>query len=154
MSQVATFLLWHCFFQQAVTPILGGGAMEDLCTLAQYHLDDLSTHAVSLAVLARALNDAYESGSRLDRDAFHRAADLALALYREEKRRLESVENSAPLLDKLYLKAFVSEDEPEDRIEVAKQAVGERFHAEVNRLLYQRSTEKIAPDFDPVSRSL
>jgi hypothetical protein len=129
--------------------------MEDLCTLAQYHPDDLSTHAVSLAVLARALNDAYESGSRLDRDAFHRAADLALALYREEKRRFESVDNSAPLLDALYLKAFVSEDEPEERAEVTTLAIGERFHAEVNRLLYQRTAiaEKIVPDSDPVSRS-
>jgi hypothetical protein len=130
--------------------------MEDLCTLAQYHPDDLSTHAVSLAVLARALNDAYESGSRLDRDAFHRAADLALALYREEKRRFESVDNSAPLLDTLYLKAYVSETEPEDQIEAATQAIGERFHAEVNRLLYQRSLSagKPVPDSDPVSRSL
>jgi hypothetical protein len=129
--------------------------MEDLCTLAQYHPDDLSTHAVSLAVLARALNDAYESGSRLDRDAFHRAADLALALYREEKQRFESVENSAPLLDALYLKAFVPEDEPEDQIAVAKQAVGERFHAEVNRLLYRRTATdgKCVPQSDPVSRS-
>jgi hypothetical protein len=130
--------------------------MEDLCTLAQYHPDDLSTHAVSLAVLARALNDAYESGSRLDRDAFHRAADLALALYREEKRRFESVDNSAPLLDSLYLRAFVSENEPEDRIEVASQAIGERFHAEVNRLLYQRTAAAgaLVPESDPVSRSL
>jgi hypothetical protein len=129
--------------------------MEDLCTLAQYHPDDLSTHAVSLAVLARALNDAYESGSRLDRDAFHRAADLALALYREEKRRFESADNSAPLLDALYLKAFVSEDEPEERMEVATLAIGERFHAEVNRLLYQRATpaENSVPDSDPVSRT-
>jgi hypothetical protein len=129
--------------------------MEDLCTLAQYHPDDLSTHAVSLAVLARALNDAYESGSRLDRDAFHRAADLALALYREEKRRFESEDNSAPLLDALYLKAFVSEDEPEDRMEVATQAIGKRFHAEVNRLLYQREADagKAVPNSDPVTRS-
>ena len=129
--------------------------MEDLCTLAQYHPDDLSTHAVSLAVLARALNDAYESGSRLDRDAFHRAADLALELYREEKRRFESVDNSAPLLDALYLKAFVSEDEPEDQIELAAQAIGDRFHAEVNRLLYQRNADadKMIPSSNPVSRS-
>lgn len=130
--------------------------MEDLCTLAQYHPDDLSTHAVSLAVLARALNDAFESGSRLDREAFHRAADLALALYREEKRRFESADTSAPLLDALYLKSFVAEEEPDDRIEVATLAIGERFHAEVNRLLYQRTTAKgeIVPDSDPVSRSL
>lgn len=129
--------------------------MEDLCTLAQYHPDDLSTHAVSLAVLARALNDAYESGSRLDRDAFHRAADLALALYREEKRRFESVDSSAPLLDALYLKAFVSEDEPEDQIEVASQAIGERFHGEVNRLLYQRNAAdgKMLPAPDPIYRA-
>lgn len=130
--------------------------MEDLCTLAQYHPDDLSTHAVSLAVLARALNDAYESGSRLDRDAFHRAADLALTLYREEKLRFESVDNAAPLLDALYLKAFVSEEEPEAQIEVASQAIGERFHAEVNRLLYQRTpiAGRFVPESDPVSRSL
>jgi hypothetical protein len=130
--------------------------MEDLCTLAQYHPDDLSTHAVSLAVLARALNDAYESGSRLDRDAFHRAADLALTLYREEKLRFESVDNAAPLLDALYLKAFVSEEEPETQIEVASQAIGERFHAEVNRLLYQRTpiAGRFVPESDPVSRSL
>jgi hypothetical protein len=130
--------------------------MEDLCTLAQVHPDDLSTHALSLAVLARALNDAYVSGSRLDRDTFHRSADLALALYREEKRRFESVDCSAPLLDALYLRAFVSEDEPEAQPEGAAQAIGERFHAEVNRLLYQRSTaaETFAPSSDPVSRSL
>jgi hypothetical protein len=130
--------------------------MEDLCTLAQYHPDDLSTHAISMAILARALNDAYESGSRLDRDAFHRAADLALALYREEKLRFESVDNPAPQLDALYLKAFVSEDEPDDRIEVASLAVGDRFHAEVNRLLYQPTTPaaEIIPDSNRVSRSL
>ena len=84
------------------------------------------------------------------------AADLALALYREEKRRFESVDNSAPLLDALYLKAFVSEDEPVEQIEMASQAIGERFHAEVNRLLYQRTAAagKRAPDSDPVSHSL
>ena len=130
--------------------------MEDLCTLAQVHPDDVSTHAVSIAVLVRALNDAYESGSRLDRKAFHRAADLALAVYREERRRLESVDSPAPLLDALYLRAFVSENEPEDQIEAASQAIGERFHAEVNRLLYQRTTIEGCnlPQSDPVSRSL
>jgi hypothetical protein len=130
--------------------------MDDFCTLAQYHRDDVTTHAVSLAVMARALNDAYESGSSLDRDAFHRAADLALALFREEKQRFESVDNSAPLLDALYLKAFVSEDEPEEQIEAASQAIGERFHAEVNRLLYQGTTNagSVIPESDPVSRSL
>lgn len=115
--------------------------MDDLCTLAQYHADDLSTHAVSLAVMARALNDAYESGGHWDRQAFHRAADLALALYREEKRRYESVDNPAPLLDTLYLKAFVSDEEPEAQPEMEWQAIGERFHAEVNRMLYARTSD-------------
>lgn len=130
--------------------------MEDLCTLAQVHADDLSTHAVSIAVLARALNDAYESGSRLDRKAFHRAADLALAVYREEKRRFESVDSAAPLLDALYLKAFVDGEPPENRPELAKQAVGERFHAEVNRLLYLRvaGKEDAIVDYGPVSCSM
>ena len=96
--------------------------MDDLCTLAQYHADDLSTHAVSLAVMARALNDAYESGGHWDRQAFHRAADLALALYREEKRRYESADNPAPLLDTLYLKAFVSDEEPEAQPEPQPEA--------------------------------
>lgn len=129
--------------------------MEDLCTLSQFHADDLSTHAVSLAVLARALNDAYESGGHWDRKAFHRAADLALALYCEEKRRFESVDNPAPLLDTLYLKAFVSEDEPEEQPEMEWQAIGERFHAEVNRLLYLRTliAERDAADHSEVSRS-
>lgn len=112
--------------------------MEDLCTLAQFHPDDLSAHAVSLAVLARALNDAHESGGRFDLAAFHRAADLALALYGEEKKRFESVDASAPLLDRVYLKAFVAEEDAEEEPETAEQAIGQRFHAEVMRLLYLR----------------
>jgi hypothetical protein len=118
--------------------------MEDLCTLAQFHPDDLSAHAVSLAVLARALNDAYESGGRFDLAAFHRAADLALALYGEEKKRFESVDASAPLLDRVYLKAFVEGQEVREEgvgedAEAPELAVGRRFHAEVMRLLYLRS---------------
>lgn len=110
--------------------------MEDLCTLAQYHPDDLSAHAVSLAVLARALNDAHESGGHVDQEAFHRAAELALALYGEEKKRCEQVDCAAPLLDRLYLKAFV--EEPGDEEEIEGVAIGRRFHAEVMRLLYLR----------------
>lgn len=106
---------------------------------APMHPDDVSTHAVSFAVLAWALNDALESGGRVDRKAFHRAADLALAVYGEEQRRFESVDAPALLLDGLYLKAFVSEEEPVIRPEVAAAAVAERFHAEVNRLLYLRT---------------
>jgi len=123
--------------------------MEDLCTLAQMHPDDLSTHAVAFAVLAWALNDALESGGRVDRKAFHRAVDLALAVYREEQRRFESVDAPAPLLDGLYLKAFISEEEPEIQPEVAGAAVAERFHAEVNRLLYLRtaSAERAVVDY-------
>jgi hypothetical protein len=130
--------------------------MEDLCTLAQLHADDLSTHAVSLAVLARALNDAYESGRQLDRKAFHRAADLALAVFREEKRRFGSVDCPAPLLDSLYLKAFVEGEPPEARPELARKAVGERFHAEVNRLLYLRVAGKddAIVDYGPLPCSL
>jgi len=112
--------------------------MEDLCTLAQFHPDDLSAHAVSLAVLARALNDAHESGGRLDLAAFHRAADLALALYGEEKKRFESVDASAPLLDRVYLKAFVAEETTEEEMDGPEQEIGRRFHAEVMRLLYLR----------------
>ncbi|HEV2277493.1 MAG TPA: hypothetical protein VGS02_04935 [Acidobacteriaceae bacterium] len=116
--------------------------MEDLCTLARLHADDLSTHAVSLAILARALNDAHESGNHLDRKAFHRAADLALALYRQEKKRFASADAPAPLLDTLYLKAFVpGEDETEELPEIAADAVARRFHAEVMRLLYARKPE-------------
>ena len=121
--------------------------MDDLCTLAQYHPDDLSTHAVSLAILARALNDAHESGGHLDRAAFHRAADLALTLYGEEKRRFASVDCRAPLLDGLYLKAFVeveNADEPEGQAaELASLAIAERFHAEVMRMLYRRPSARM-----------
>ncbi|HLJ76486.1 MAG TPA: hypothetical protein VKT75_03690 [Acidobacteriaceae bacterium] len=120
--------------------------MEDLCTLARFHADDLSTHAVSLAIIARALNDAHESGNHLDRKAFHRAADLALALYRQEKKRFASVDAPAPLLDSLYLKAFVpGEDETEELPEIAADAVARRFHAEVMRLLYARKAEAEKP---------
>ncbi|HEX4038984.1 MAG TPA: hypothetical protein VHX37_13070 [Acidobacteriaceae bacterium] len=112
--------------------------MEDLCTLAQFHPDDLSAHAVSLAVLARALNDAHESGGRFDQAAFHRAAELALALYAEEKKRFESLDCPAPLLDQLYLRAFVAEEEVEEVLEAPENPIGRRFHAEVMRLLYLR----------------
>lgn len=127
--------------------------MEDLCTLARLHADDLSTHAVSLAILARALNDAHESGSHLDRKAFHRAADLALALYRQEKKRFASVDVPAPLLDAVYLKSFVpGDDETEELPEIAADAVARRFHAEVMRLLYVREmqTPVEAPQHSPV----
>lgn len=116
--------------------------MEDLCTLARLHVDDLSTHAVSLAILARALNDAHESGNHLDRKAFHRAADLALALYRQEKKRFASADAPAPLLDALYLKAFLpGEDETEELPEIAAEAIAHRFHAEIMRLLYARKAD-------------
>lgn len=116
--------------------------MDDLCTLARFHADDLSTHAVSLAILAQALNDAHESGNHLDRKAFHRAADLALALYRQEKKRFASVDAPAPLLDALYLRAFLpGADETEELPEIAADAVARRFHAEVMRLLYARTPE-------------
>ena len=130
--------------------------MDDLCTLAQYHADDLSTHAVSLAILARVLNDAFESGGHLDRKAFHRAADLALAVYREERRRFGSVDCPAPLLDTLYLCAFVEETAYADQTEPAAHVIAVRFHAEVMRLLYQRTpdAEKSAADCGEMSRSL
>ena len=112
--------------------------MEDFCTLAQFHVDDLSTHAISLAVLARALNDAHESGNRLDRAAFHRAADLALTLFGQEKLRSESMDSHAPLLDAVYLKAFVPGDDPEEEIHAVPEAIAHRFHAELVRLVYLR----------------
>ncbi len=112
--------------------------MEDLCTLAQMHPDDLSTHAVSLATLVWALNDALAAGPILDRAAFHRAADLALTLFRQEKRRFESMDASAPLLDGVYLKAFVPGDETEEEIEPALRAIAGRFHSEILRLVYLR----------------
>lgn len=127
--------------------------MEDLCTLAQYHPDDLSAHAVSLAVLARALNDAHESGGRLDHAAFHRAADLALALYAEEQQRFESVDCPAPLLDRLYLQSFVSAEEPGEEREAPEHAIGRRFHAEVMRLLYLRPGKGHEADSLPWSRT-
>lgn len=115
--------------------------MEDLCTLANIHADDLSTHAVSFAFLARALSDAHESGSRLDRAAFHRAAEFALMLYTEEKARFTAVDCSAPLLDSLYLKAFLSDEEPSDPA-AAAEGIARRFHAEMMRLLYFRPAPK------------
>ncbi|MGC2635604.1 MAG: hypothetical protein WA294_00390 [Acidobacteriaceae bacterium] len=127
--------------------------MEDFHTLANLHPDDVSAHAVSLAVLAWALNDAHESGGCLDRDALHRAADLALAVYREEKKRLESVDAPARLLDTLYLKAFLSEEPPHDQPESAAQGIAARFHFELNRLLYQRIPPPAAASANPVSRS-
>lgn len=119
--------------------------MEDLCTLAHYHPDDLSTHAVSLAFFARALNDAYESGAGLDRIAFHRAADLALAVYHEEKARFESVDCTAPLLDRLYLKAFIPGDEPAEESEDPAESIARRFHAELLRLLYLKPSARPEP---------
>lgn len=126
--------------------------MEDFNTLAKLHPDDVSTHAVSLAVLAWALNDAYESGGCLDREAFHRAADLALAVYREEKKRFEFVDAPARLLDLLYLKAFIAEDPAANPPESAGQ-IAARFHFELNRLLYQRIPAPAAANANPVSRS-
>jgi hypothetical protein len=128
--------------------------MEDFYTLAQLHPDDVSAHAVSLAVLAWALNDAWESGGCLDRDAFHRAADLALSVYCEEKNRFESVDSPARLLDALYLKAFLSEESPHDQPESAGQGIASRFHFELNRLLYQRIPAPGAASANPVSRSI
>ncbi len=130
--------------------------MEDLCTLAQFHPDDLSKHAVSFAILARALNEAYESGNHLDQNAFHRAANLALTLYGEEKNRFASIDCSAPLLDALYLKAFVAEDEAEDVVDPASHAIGERFHAEVMRLLYlpTQGVERATAERREVRRSM
>ena len=120
--------------------------MEDLCTLAQIHPDDLSTHAVSLALLARALNDAHEAGGNLDRAAFHRAADLALALFAQEKKRFESVDCSAPLLDTVYLRAFLAVEPMEESMEDASRAIGRRFRGEILRLLYARpaAVEEVA----------
>ncbi|MGB7355060.1 MAG: hypothetical protein WBD06_15255 [Acidobacteriaceae bacterium] len=130
--------------------------MNDLCTLAHYQPDDLSTHAVSLAVMAWVLRHANASGSALDRAAFHRAADLALVLFREEERRFSSADASAPLLDGVYLKAFVPEaeeafdadgsdeddDEKESRAESrAATAVAARFQREVLRRIHQRPAE-------------
>lgn len=114
--------------------------MEDLCTLAKLHKDDLSTYAVSMAVFAWALRDAYGSGTHLDRAAFHRAADLALTLFAEEKKRFESVDCPAPLLDAVYLKAFLPGNEPEDQMEAASKAIARRFHAEILRMLYREPT--------------
>lgn len=126
--------------------------MEDFYTLAKLHPDDVSIHAVSFAVLAWALNDAFESGGCLDRDAFHRAADLALALYREEQKRFESIDSPARLLDMLYLKAFLSDELRHDQPEAARIAA--RFHFELNRLLYQRIPASGAANANPLSRSL
>jgi hypothetical protein len=128
--------------------------MKDLCTLAHYKEDDLSTHAVSMAVMAWVLRHANASGSHLDRTAFYRAADLALVLFREEERRFASADASAPLLDAVYLKAFlpdtdeaaaVSEcdDEGDDErvADCAATAVAARFQREVLRRIHQRRVE-------------
>lgn len=135
--------------------------MNDLCTLAHYKEEDLSTHAVSMAVMAWVLRHANASGSALDRTAFHRAADLALVLYREEERRFMSADASAPLLDAVYLKAFVPDadeafdggdlddcDEDEDRDEEDARAadraatlVAARFQREILRRIHQRRVE-------------
>lgn len=129
--------------------------MNDLCTLAHYKEDDLSNHSVSLAVMAWVLRHANASGSAVDRAAFHRAADLALVLFREEERRFASTDASAPLLDAVYLKAFVPEpgeafassgcdedDEEDIRAEHrAATAVAARFQREVLRRIHQRPVE-------------
>jgi hypothetical protein len=129
--------------------------MNDLCTLAHYREDDLSAHAVSMAVMAWVLRHANANGSALDRAAFHRAADLALVLYREEERRFATADASAPLLDAVYLKAFVPdademdmssegerEDEDEGRAETrAATAVAARFQREILRRVHQRPVE-------------
>lgn len=128
--------------------------MNDLCTLAHYKEDDLSTHAVSLAVMAWVLRHANAGGSHLDRAAFHRAADLALLLFREEERRFASADASAPLLDSVYLKAFVPDaaeldeaaeragnDEDERGAERAATAVAARFQREILRRVHQRPVE-------------
>lgn len=133
--------------------------MNDLCTLAHYQEDDLSTHAVSMAVMAWVLRHANAGGSHLDRAAFHRAADLALLLYREEERRFAQADASAPLLDAVYLKAFLpdaeemetltgstgcerDEDQEEERMsEHAATAVAARFQREILRRVHQRPME-------------
>jgi hypothetical protein len=128
--------------------------MNDLCTLAHYKEDDLSTHAVSMAVMAWVLRHANASGSHVDRTAFHRAADLALVLFREEERRFAQADASAPLLDAVYLKAFLPEpgeaeaaacgddDEEEGNPEHrAATAVAARFQREILRRVHQRSVE-------------
>jgi hypothetical protein len=127
--------------------------MNDLCTLAHYKEDDLSTHAVSMAVMAWVLRHANASGSHLDRTAFHRAADLALVLFREEERRFASADASAPLLDAVYLKAFLpdadepdaaaegDDDEDERAADEAATAVAARFQREVLRRIHQRPVE-------------
>lgn len=128
--------------------------MNDLCTLAHYQEDDLSAHAVSMAVMAWVLRHANANGSALDRAAFHRAADLALVLYREEERRFATADASAPLLDAMYLKAFVpdadeagepeacEDDGDEERAESrAATAVAARFQREVLRRVHQRPVD-------------
>lgn len=128
--------------------------MSDLCTLAHYKEDDLSAHAVSMAVMAWVLRHANAGGSALDRAAFHRAADLALVLFREEDRRFASADASAPLLDAVYLKAFVpgadeqdasedcDEEEDPERVETqAARAVAARFQREILRRVHQRPAE-------------
>jgi hypothetical protein len=127
--------------------------MNDLCTLAHYKEDDLSTYAVSVAVMAWVLRHANAGGSHLDRAAFHRVADLALLLYREEERRFASADASAPLLDSVYLKAFVPDaDELDEAAERADEddalaadraatAVAARFQREILRRVHQRPVE-------------
>jgi hypothetical protein len=125
--------------------------MNDLCTLAHYKEDDLSTHAVSMAVMAWVLRHANAGGSHLDRAAFHRAADLALVLFREEERRFASADASAPLLDSVYLKAFLpdaeevavsaefgDDEEEEQAAGRAATAVAARFQREILRRVHQR----------------
>jgi hypothetical protein len=101
------------------------------------------------------LRHANANGSHLDRAAFHRATDLALLLYREEERRFASADASAPLLDSVYLKAFVPDpDDPrgpdacDDEIEEegrrenrAATAIAARFQREILRRVHQRPME-------------
>ncbi len=127
--------------------------MNDLCTLAHYKEDDLSAHAVSMAVMAWLLRHANANGSALDRAAFHRATDLALVLFREEERRFASADASAPLLDAVYLKAFLPEpdeaceihhcdaEEDERAEERTATAVAARFQREILRRVHQRPVE-------------
>lgn len=127
--------------------------MNDLCTLAHYQPDDLSTHAVSIAVMAWVLRHANASGSHLDRTSFHRAADLALVLFREEERRFAQADASAPLLDEVYLKAFVPDpdeaavplegdgDDDARADDRAAVAVAARFQREILRRVHQRPVE-------------
>jgi hypothetical protein len=78
-------------------------------------------------------------------------------LYREEERRFAQADATAPLLDAVYLRAFVpepdeaceadqanacDEDEEEGRVEGrAARAVAARFQREILRRIHQRPVE-------------